>query len=65
MTPQQAADRIGVSRSLVYALIAEGRLRCIRVGRRGRRGKIVIEPSDVDELIAALREECRAGADED
>jgi excisionase family DNA binding protein len=32
LTPQEAADSLGVSRSLVYELIGSGRLESVRIG---------------------------------
>jgi len=47
-SPGEAAAIIGVSRGTVYQLMAEGRLRSIKVGSRR------IIPSDsIDELLAA------------
>lgn len=60
LTPKEAAERIGISPSLIYALIHEGRLPCARIGRRGKRGKILITDADVDALV----EDCKAGAAE-
>ena len=56
MNVKEAAQRLECSPSLVYALIDEGRLKCLRIGRRGRRGKIVIK----DEHVTAFMEEVRA-----
>ena len=61
MNVKQAAERLEVSQSLVYQLIAERRLPHLRIGGRGRRGKIVIK----DEHIAAFLEEVRAELDDD
>lgn len=61
MTPAEAAERLEISRSLVYALIEEGRLKCLRIGRRGRRGKIVIK----DEHVRAFMEEVQADLEDD
>ncbi|HYH66191.1 MAG TPA: helix-turn-helix domain-containing protein [Urbifossiella sp.] len=52
---KQAAVRAGVSESLLYQLCSEGRLPHYRLGGRGRRGKIVIAPDDLD----AFMESCR------
>ena len=61
MSPAEAAERLEISRSLVYALIEEGRLKCLRIGRRGRRGKIVIK----DEHVSAFIEEVKAELEDD
>lgn len=36
LTPEEAGTRMGVSRSVVYELLAEGRLDSIRIGRSRR-----------------------------
>ena len=61
MSPAQAAERLEISRSLIYALVEEGRLKCLRIGRRGRRGKIVIK----DEHITAFLDEVKAELEDD
>lgn len=61
MDAKQAAEKLEVSPSMIYALVAEGRLRHERIGRRGRRGKIIIR----DEHIEAFRAEIRAELDND
>lgn len=52
LTVKQAAQRAGVSASLIYALCAEGRLPHLRLGREGKRGTIRIREADLDGLIA-------------
>lgn len=59
MTVKEAARELEVSASLIYELVADGRLRHYRIGARGRRGKIII-PEDA---IAAFREACKVGGD--
>jgi excisionase family DNA binding protein len=59
MTVKQAAGRLEISASLVYRLVAAGQLPCLRIGQRGRRGKIVIREED----LAAFFRAVRAGAD--
>jgi excisionase family DNA binding protein len=51
LTPKQAAEKAGVSLSLIYALCHERRLRHYRVGGNGKRGKILIEESDLESLF--------------
>jgi excisionase family DNA binding protein len=36
LRPEEAAQRLGVSRSVVYELIAEGRIESIRIGKSRR-----------------------------
>ena len=38
LTVKEAAARLRVSVALVYAMVADGRLPCVRLGRKGRRG---------------------------
>ena len=59
---KQAAERLGVSPSLVYQWCAERRLPHLRLGRGGRRGKILIEEGDIDAFLATARVESGAGA---
>ncbi len=55
LTPKEAADRIGVSSSLVYQWCDERRLPHYRMGGKGRRGKILIAPKDLDAFLASCR----------
>jgi excisionase family DNA binding protein len=59
MTPKQAAARIGVSDSLVYEWCAQGLLPHYRFGRKGRRGCIRIDESELDAFLARCRQEAR------
>lgn len=36
LRPEEAAQRLGVSRTVVYRLIAEGRIRSLKIGRSRR-----------------------------
>lgn len=54
LTPKQAAERAGISPSLVYDWCATRRLRHARAGRAGRRGKILIEEGDLEAFLRAL-----------
>lgn len=55
MTPKEAAQYVGVSSSLIYQWLEEQRLAHYRFGREGRRGRILIDPRDLDRLM----QECR------
>ena len=55
LTPREAAHRARVSTSLIYSWCSEGRLAHYRLGATGRRGRILIDPADLDAVI----EECR------
>lgn len=57
LTPGEAAARMGVSRSLIYKWVAQGRLSHYRLGGEGRRGKIMVSPRDADSLMDSLRVE--------
>lgn len=51
MTVKQAAKRLEISERLCYQLVAEGQIRCLRIGQLGRRGKIIIRESDIATFI--------------
>lgn len=53
LTVRQVAERLGVSRSVIYACIAAGRLPHIRVGLG--RGTIRVKEGDVDEFEKAMK----------
>jgi excisionase family DNA binding protein len=57
LTPREAAERALVSASLVYRWCAEGRLAHYRLGAASRRGRILIDPADLDRLIQKCRRE--------
>ena len=60
LTVAEAAEHAGVSQSLIYMLCNERRLPHYRPGGNGKRGKILIDPRDLDAFMAS----CRIGADE-
>jgi excisionase family DNA binding protein len=53
---REAAQVLGIGRDTTYALVREGRLRAVRVGRRGRR---VLVPRA--ELAAFIAREAAGG----
>lgn len=55
LTPKKAAERAGVSRSLIYTWCSERRLPHYRLGAKGRRGRIFIDPADLDEFLKKCR----------
>jgi excisionase family DNA binding protein len=59
VTVKEAAEKLEVSVSLVYQLIADARLPHHRIGGRGRRGKIVIQNEDIQAFLAS----CRVGSE--
>jgi excisionase family DNA binding protein len=52
---KEAAKRLEISDSLCYALVEEGRLPCRRIGRKGKRGKIVIREDDLAVFLESVR----------
>ena len=53
LSVKQAAERIGVSDSLIYAWCSAGQLVFFRFGCKGKRGKLLIDEKDLDEFLAA------------
>jgi excisionase family DNA binding protein len=48
---KQAAERMGISDSLVYELCASGSLPHVRIGRPGSRGCIRLTEGDIQEFL--------------
>lgn len=59
LTVKQAAERLGVSATLVYELVADGALPCYRLGGRGRRGVIRFSEADLLAFLERRRVEHR------
>lgn len=57
LTVKQAAVRFGLSASLLYLWCQEKRLPHYRVGARGRRGRVLIEATDLEAFLADQRVE--------
>jgi excisionase family DNA binding protein len=55
LSPRETAEYAGVSVSLVYQWCAERRLPHFRLGKSGRRGKLLIEQADLDAFLESLR----------
>ncbi len=55
LTVQQVAERLQVSPSLVYLWCEEQLLVHYRFGARGRRGRILIAPADIEQFIRQCR----------
>ena len=53
LTVREVAERLKVSVAGAYAIIAEGKLACYRVGRG--RGTIRVRPEDLDVYLARCR----------
>ena len=51
MTVKAAAEKMGISDSLVYELCACGSLSHVRIGRPGSRGTIRISEADIDTFL--------------
>ncbi len=54
LTPEEAAEVLGIGRTKVYALMATGELLSVRIGKSRR-----VPRDAVDEYIARLEEEAR------
>jgi excisionase family DNA binding protein len=61
LSAKQAAEKLGVSDSLVYAWCASGALPHFRMGRAGRRGRILIAEADLDAFLATRKEQRGGG----
>ncbi|HJT78174.1 MAG TPA: helix-turn-helix domain-containing protein [Gemmataceae bacterium] len=59
LTVMQAAERASVSSSLVYEGCAAGMFPHHRFGRKGRRGKILIDETEFAAFLASCRQEAR------
>ena len=55
LTVKQAAVRAGVSAALVYQWADERRLIHYRLGGQGKRGKVMIDPDDLDAFLVTCR----------
>ena len=55
MTPEEASARGRVSVSLIYAWCKAGALPHYRLGRAGKRGKIVIDEGDFDAFLEQMK----------
>jgi excisionase family DNA binding protein len=57
LTIKQAAHRFGLSASLLYLICQEKRLPHYRVGGKGKRGRVLIDVSDLEAFLMAQRVE--------
>lgn len=55
LTVKQAASYASVGAALVYGWCADGTLPHMRVGARGKRGKILIAVEDLDAVLASFK----------
>lgn len=58
-----ASEKYPLSKSLLYELCKQGRLKHYRVGARGR-GKILVDETDLEELLQSCRVDEEQGLDE-
>jgi excisionase family DNA binding protein len=61
VTVKEFAARAEISLSLAYALVEEGRVPCRRIGRQGRRGKIVIREEDLAKFMESVKVKAGSG----
>ena len=59
LTVNEAAERAGVSESLIYEWCQTRRLAHYRAGGKGKRGKILVMPKDLDALMESIRVEAK------
>ena len=57
MTVKEFSKRAEISLSLAYALVAENRVPCRRIGRKNKRGKIVIREEDLLKFLESVKVE--------
>lgn len=55
LTPKLAAEKSGVSVSLVYQWCKEGLPEHLRLGGNGKRGKVLIAPAALDQFLEERR----------
>ena len=56
LTAKQAAEKSGVSISLVYQWCKEGLLEHMRLGGNGKRGKVMIDSLSLDKFLDDRRQ---------
>ena len=61
LTARQAAQRVGVSLSLLYELCEQKVIPHYRMGGKGRRGRILIEESDLASYVQSCRVQAQVG----
>ena len=57
LTPLECAELARVSRSLIYQWIEEKRLKCMRAGGRGRRGRILVRHEELMRFLDTLEQD--------
>ena len=58
LTVKEAGEYAGVSPALIYLWCQEQRLPHYRFGSEGRRGKILIDPADLEAFMRRCRIDC-------
>lgn len=54
LTAKEAAQRLRISLSLMYRLIEQKRMPCVRIGGVGCRGKILVREEDVKKFLESV-----------
>jgi excisionase family DNA binding protein len=62
LTPKEASELYPLSVSLLYQLCDERRLPHYRIGGRGKRGKILLAPRDIEKFIETQRVDARSSS---
>lgn len=60
LTPKQVAERIGVSVSLVYQWCKDGLIEHLRLGGKGKRGKVLIDPASLERFLESCKQQPKA-----
>jgi excisionase family DNA binding protein len=55
LTPKEASELYPLSVSLIYQLCEERRLAHYRLGGKGKRGKLLLSPHDIEAFIEAQK----------
>jgi excisionase family DNA binding protein len=64
LTVKEAGEHAGVSQALIYQWCHEQRLPHYRFGTEGKRGKILVDPEDLDRFMQECRVERHALLDD-
>jgi excisionase family DNA binding protein len=60
LTPKQAAERVGVSVSLVYQWCKEGLFDHLRLGGSGKRGRVMINAESFERFLESCKQPSKA-----
>lgn len=55
LTPKEAAERCGISVSLVYQWCREGLFEYLRLGGKGKRGKVLIDQESFERFLESCK----------